>query len=74
MLDRMIACVRSFAEDSRMDEWRPRPGKVTLRARGGQWERVLDDSDALNLSVVIDEHALDRPVGGLDCQRRQLDR
>jgi peptidyl-tRNA hydrolase len=37
-----IACVREFADDPRMAEWRPRPGKVVLRARGGQWQRVLD--------------------------------
>ena len=34
-----VACVRSFADDPALREWRPRPGKVTLRARGGQWDR-----------------------------------
>jgi hypothetical protein len=35
-----VACVRGFEIP---DEWRERPGKVTLRARtGGQWERVLE--------------------------------
>jgi hypothetical protein len=35
-----VACVRAFAIP---DEWRERPGKVTLRARtGGQWEQVLE--------------------------------
>jgi hypothetical protein len=35
-----VACVRAFAVP---DEWRARPGKVTLRARtGGQWEQVLE--------------------------------
>lgn len=34
-----VACVRGFSVP---DEWRERPGKVTLRARtGGQWEQVL---------------------------------
>jgi hypothetical protein len=35
-----VACVRGFPVP---DEWRERPGKVTLRARtGGQWEQVLE--------------------------------
>src|SRR5215475_11727593 len=35
-----VACVRSFEIP---DEWRERPGKVTLRARtGGQWDQVLE--------------------------------
>jgi peptidyl-tRNA hydrolase len=35
-----VACVRDFKVP---DEWRSRPGKVTLRARtGGQWEQVLE--------------------------------
>jgi peptidyl-tRNA hydrolase len=41
-----VRCVRSFADDPRMAEWRPRPGKVTLRARGGQWDRVLQEPHA----------------------------
>jgi peptidyl-tRNA hydrolase len=40
-----VRCVRSFAEDERfaadLAAWRARPGKVTLRARGGQWDQVL---------------------------------
>lgn len=36
-------------------------------------QRLLDDADPLQLSVVIDEHALDREVGGPDCLREQLD-
>src|SRR3954462_1550366 len=39
------AGVRTFARDERFAEdvaaWRPRPGKVTLRARGGQWDQLL---------------------------------
>ena len=35
-----VACVREFEIP---DEWRERPGKVTLRARtGGQWDQVLE--------------------------------
>jgi peptidyl-tRNA hydrolase len=40
-----VRCVRGFAEDERfaadLAAWRERPGKVTLRARGGQWDQVL---------------------------------
>lgn len=40
-----VACLRRFSEDSAWAEaiaaWRDRPGKVTLRARGGQWDAVL---------------------------------
>jgi hypothetical protein len=36
-----VRCVREFAEDETTREWRPRPGKVVLRARGGQWDEVL---------------------------------
>jgi peptidyl-tRNA hydrolase len=40
-----VRCVRSFADDDRfagdLGAWRQRPGKVTLRARGGQWAQVL---------------------------------
>ena len=40
-----VACVRSFPVP---DEWRARPGKVTLRARtGGQWNQVLELPHAL---------------------------
>jgi hypothetical protein len=45
-----VACVRTFADDPRFAEalaaWRPRPGKVTLRARGGQWEQLLAEPHA----------------------------
>ena len=42
-----VRCVRSFADDPRMAEWRPRPGKVCLRARGGQWPRALEEPHAI---------------------------
>jgi hypothetical protein len=42
-----VRCVRAFADEERfaadLAAWRPRPGKVTLRARGGQWAQVLDE-------------------------------
>jgi peptidyl-tRNA hydrolase len=38
-----VRCVREFADDEQLREWRARPGKVTLRARGGQWDRVLQE-------------------------------
>jgi peptidyl-tRNA hydrolase len=44
-----VAAVRRFAEDPEYAEavaaWRERPGKVTLRARGGQWDEVLQQED-----------------------------
>jgi peptidyl-tRNA hydrolase len=44
-----VACVRRFAQDPERAEavqaWRERPGKVTLRARGGQWDEVLRSED-----------------------------
>ena len=40
-----VGCVRAFAGDERfaadLAAWRSRPGKVTLRARGGQWTQLL---------------------------------
>src|SRR3954468_7001593 len=41
-----VRCLRAFADDERFARhiaaWRPRPGKVTLRARGGQWDQLLE--------------------------------
>ena len=37
-----VRCTREFAADPLTEEWRPRPGKVVLRARGGQWGEVLE--------------------------------
>jgi hypothetical protein len=43
-----VACVREFAGDPALAEWRPRPGKVCLRARNpSQWHQVLDEPHAL---------------------------
>lgn len=39
----VVRCVRDFAGDPDLEAWRPRPGKVTLRARtAGQWAQVLE--------------------------------
>jgi hypothetical protein len=44
-----VAAVRRFAADPEHAEavaaWRARPGKVALRARGGQWDEVLRTED-----------------------------
>jgi peptidyl-tRNA hydrolase len=46
-----VRCVRKFAADERyaaaLADWRPRPGKVVLRARGGQWDEALAEPHAL---------------------------
>jgi hypothetical protein len=47
-----VECVRRFADTEAMAAWRPRPGKVCLRARGGQWAELLEtEADA----VVVDD-------------------
>ena len=40
-----VACVRRHVADPAMEEWRPRPGKVVLRARGGQWHELTGSYD-----------------------------
>jgi len=44
-----VSCLRRFGEDEVWSEaveaWRERPGKVALRARGGQWDAVLREED-----------------------------
>ena len=40
-----VDCVRRHADDQAMQEWRPRPGKVVLRARGGQWHELTGSWD-----------------------------
>jgi peptidyl-tRNA hydrolase len=47
-----VACVRAFADDpvhaEALAAWRPRPGKVCLRARSAaQWDAVLGEPHAL---------------------------
>jgi peptidyl-tRNA hydrolase len=41
-----VGCVRTFEHDERfaadLGAWRERPGKVTLRARRGQWDQLLE--------------------------------
>src|SRR3954466_8088691 len=42
-----VACLRAFADEPAVAQWRPRPGKVVLRARSpSQWERVLAEPHA----------------------------
>lgn len=48
-----VACVREFADDERLREWLPRPGKVALRARGGQWDGVQEEPHAIGGEGVI---------------------
>ena len=48
-----VRCVREFADEPDMAAWRQRPGKVTLRARGGQWDQVLDEPHAVGGDGVI---------------------
>jgi peptidyl-tRNA hydrolase len=42
-----VACLRRFGADpdhaDAVAAWRDRPGKVTLRARGGQWNQLLGE-------------------------------
>jgi hypothetical protein len=43
-----VACVREPAFAEAVEAWRPRPGKVCLRARStGQWEQVLEEPHTL---------------------------
>jgi hypothetical protein len=49
-----VACVRAFADDPAVAEWRPRPGKVCLRARTeSQWRQVLELPHALAGDAVL---------------------
>lgn len=47
-----VGAVRELAGDETLEAWRPRPGKVVLRARGGQWDELLRQEDR---KVVIDD-------------------
>jgi peptidyl-tRNA hydrolase len=42
-----VRCVREFDGDEDLAAWRPRPGKVVLRARGGQWDAVRSEPHSL---------------------------
>jgi hypothetical protein len=53
-----VACLLAFADDERFGAaiaaWRPRPGKVVLRARSpSQWERALAEPHALAGDAVL---------------------
>jgi hypothetical protein len=64
-----VACLRRFSDDPDHAEaiaaWRDRPGKVMLRARGGQWEQLLR-TEPLALAGDLDGAA----VAGLPPRRR----
>jgi hypothetical protein len=53
-----VRCVREFEGSAALDEWRPRPGKVVLRARGGQWDELLEQEDR---RVAIDDAVVALP-------------
>jgi hypothetical protein len=44
-----VRCVREFGGDPELEAWRPRPGKVVLRARGGQWAELLEQEERMAL-------------------------
>jgi hypothetical protein len=49
-----VNVLHEFAEDPNVALWRPRPGKVVLRARSpSQWERVLEEPHAAASDGVI---------------------
>jgi hypothetical protein len=51
-----VACLGEFADShaEAIAEWRPRPGKVVLRARSpSQWARVLEEPHAGDEDVVV---------------------
>lgn len=49
-----VACVREFAGNPALEAWRPRPGKVTLRARtAGQWEQVIENEPCVVIGDAV---------------------
>src|SRR3954466_12434680 len=49
-----VACLRAFADEPAVAQWRPRPGKVVLRARSpAQWARVLEEPHAGDEDAVV---------------------
>jgi hypothetical protein len=49
-----VRALREFADDPAVEEWRPRPGKVVLRARSpSQWARVLEEPHAAASDGVV---------------------
>jgi len=51
-----VACLRAFADShaAAIAAWRPRPGKVVLRARSpAQWDRVLAEAHAGDENAVV---------------------
>ena len=49
-----VRALEEFADDPAIAEWRPRPGKVVLRARSpSQWARVLEEPHAAASDGVV---------------------
>ena len=49
-----VACVREFAGNEALEVWRPRPGKVTLRARtASQWEQVIENEPCVVVADAV---------------------
>jgi hypothetical protein len=49
-----VKALEEFAGDPAIEEWRPRPGKVVLRARSpSQWARVLEEPHAAASDGVV---------------------
>jgi hypothetical protein len=49
-----VRALNQFADDPAIEEWRPRPGKVVLRARSpSQWARVLEEPHAAASDGVV---------------------
>jgi hypothetical protein len=49
-----VNVLHDFSEDPNVKAWRPRPGKVVLRARSpSQWERVLEEPHAVGGEGVV---------------------
>jgi hypothetical protein len=66
-----VACVREFGGDPELEEWRPRPGKVVLRARGGQWGELLREEER---RVMIDDAVAALPPRRRSARRPLLER
>ena len=49
-----VKVLQEFADDPALADWRPRPGKVVLRARSpSQWARVLEEPHAAASDGVV---------------------
>lgn len=56
-----VKCLRRFVQNPEYVDaiaaWKERPGKVTLRARGGQWQQVLEE-EAFSYAGDLDQAAV----------------